>query len=1600
MAEDIDNIINVTDVASKGVVFDTPPVALAPNIMTNVRNVRFKAGAIRKMEGELLLTDLELDDNIPTNDYKLGAVQYFAVWEEPSISPTQCYYITVRDFVLESSGATVGQKVFIQNAIKSTDSGYLRRDITPPIGTQLETTSNLTATQTTVGSTTLTVSPNNAGIVVGYYVEAVGVPEGARVTNINGTTITIDKKTDSSITAGTDIAFKLYSGFAVTTTGWGHTLFGGGFAFILNNGIDRPHHIKLDPEASAITDIELLALPGWDSYFGHSEPVKDVWNDDPDFVPVFALGQELDFSLNTLYVRKTRGTTTTVLVPEAGNPAGSNAPLANPNNFDITTSTQAQVASGATTITIPYSVTNPQSSSPIVKVGDYVFLRDQLGIPKNTIVTKIDIVSSTSPSTITISNATTEIIPNSEPIRFITPPGRDYGYKIPNNFVPGAYPGDSAWVSPTFEGQGNLKVPRPDFYQVYYDEDTGVTLVSIGGLEKDDEISIQIRTRNIIRVSCGIIESFGNLIVAGNLKTTDATNTTKVLRRQPGVIRVSDVAATDSFPTNWNPFAGSASTADEFTLSETSVVKDMKTLQSNFYIYSTEGIHQLRLTGNTNLPVSFTSVTETYGALSTKSVAEYDGRHFVVGKNDIYSFTGNPADIKSLCDNRTRLYFYNNLNPSYLDKTFVLANHRLNEIWINYPTVQSTTGACNEALIYNYRDNTWTIRDLNNVKAGDIGPVVGGGLPEATLALNNGNSGNNLDTGNAGYTNIGHVQVQTTILASVPSPSASQIYAAPRGHGDIKVRFDFEIKDTYTTDTRSARQWQKFTWTADASTGGSGSPYRSSGIYESVEYGLTWVLYIQNGGPFGIASIGITLTTGLTTLADILDDIVYKINNQVAAPSNHPTYYGGGSMKQNYFALRIDNHLYLEAKSTGPRDTFPTTSTGSASIPANGVFFYIVNFNYQGNSYGYRQGIPQINRTNAGTLIGANFPVPNSIVEEDIWGNSAPGTTVSGKPETTLTIVLNKPYPHGNPDTPATVSYPLHFDGLLNPTTFKRKITYFFNQYYPENGYTAIGNLTQGGLAPASGFSGIYILANDSGKVSSTSAVIQGRDSSILPISEWKFTNNHNGFPAATTDTITINFSLGESLTTPVTNIVWNPEIDTTTTFVSNTSDARDITNYIVGQYNASFGGINQPRKYFTPAVVFTGSSGRITWTRVDEGANVDPISWTITPGTARDNYIPYSVSQSGHTLIASSTPDLILTNTGADKAYATLTRATLKIINNGVSTTVLDKRYGEGPGRLALEPLSGINGAGENPYGSTNATTDAEYLALYYDTSVGTSGASILPNGVSVPLKDILLDVITALSPYSDKLSIEPDDSLNPTSVVVKPLEYSSSTNYVESFTVSTGAEATVAKASSEFNTSGSAYREGATNAGTSSTLASTSTVNTTLSNIRPWSTNEVNDLKKFPIFAQNEGTSNRLRVADLGFDFAGTKYVSFFERDQLSITTTFNTETVNSMVLWADGASKEDVTNKPLRATLHIRARGTNASGTESLLTSTDTNDAKLITNSFIVATDYKVDARVQGRFINYRIDDAALDYTAANDREWHVSGLQLETLRGGTR
>ena len=258
------------------------------------------------------------------------------------------------------------------------------------------------------------------------------------------------------------------------------------------------------------------------------------------------------------------------------------------------------------------------------------------------------------------------------------------------------------------------------------------------GAEPGDTIEIAIQERPDITVTAGVVRAYGSLLVAGNLREVSGNT---IVRHLPGVVRTSDVAAPGNIPANWNPFRNGANTADEFTLSSTGIVQDMVELQGNLYVYTNNSIHSIQQTGG-NIPFGIRPVTDSYGAQTMHSVLEFDGKHFVVGSNDIYLFGGHPGSIQSIADGRVRQYFFNDLDPAYQQDLFVLRNQRFDEIWIYYrsrnPLVTDPAGN-DTALIWNYRENTWTIRRQSNVRSGDIAPqhdIVTGALnPNVLLPI-------------------------------------------------------------------------------------------------------------------------------------------------------------------------------------------------------------------------------------------------------------------------------------------------------------------------------------------------------------------------------------------------------------------------------------------------------------------------------------------------------------------------------------------------------------------------------------------------------------------------------------------------------------------------------------------------------------------------------------------------------------------------------------------------------------------------------------------------------------------------------------------------
>ena len=254
------------------------------------------------------------------------------------------------------------------------------------------------------------------------------------------------------------------------------------------------------------------------------------------------------------------------------------------------------------------------------------------------------------------------------------------------------------------------------------------------GVLAGDSVTIRIRTEPIIQVRAGVIRTYGDLLIAGNLtemtRPTDTQGnpqTVREVRNLPGVIRTSDVAAPGSVPANWNPFSTGVNTADEITLSSTGIIQDMVELQGIMYVYTNESIHSVQNTGNPTVPFNIRPVSRGWGAQTIDAVQEFDGKHVVIGTNDIYVFAGHPGSISSIADARVREFFFNDLSPTHEQNLFTLLYRRRDEIWINYPSRASTDGQCDKTLIWNYRDNTWTLRQQSTFWNGVVSPVQADG---------------------------------------------------------------------------------------------------------------------------------------------------------------------------------------------------------------------------------------------------------------------------------------------------------------------------------------------------------------------------------------------------------------------------------------------------------------------------------------------------------------------------------------------------------------------------------------------------------------------------------------------------------------------------------------------------------------------------------------------------------------------------------------------------------------------------------------------------------------------------------------------------------
>jgi hypothetical protein len=88
--------------------------------------------------------------------------------------------------------------------------------------------------------------------------------------------------------------------------------------------------------------------------------------------------------------------------------------------------------------------------------------------------------------------------------------------------------------------------------------------------------------------------------------------------------------------------------------------------------------------------------------LSSQSVIEYDGVYYWCGVDRFLLYNG---VVKEIPNSFNQNYFFDNLNYAQREKVWVTKVPRFGEIWWFYPSGNATE--CNNAVIYNTRENVW-----------------------------------------------------------------------------------------------------------------------------------------------------------------------------------------------------------------------------------------------------------------------------------------------------------------------------------------------------------------------------------------------------------------------------------------------------------------------------------------------------------------------------------------------------------------------------------------------------------------------------------------------------------------------------------------------------------------------------------------------------------------------------------------------------------------------------------------------------------------------------------------------------------------------------
>lgn len=211
-----------------------------------------------------------------------------------------------------------------------------------------------------------------------------------------------------------------------------------------------------------------------------------------------------------------------------------------------------------------------------------------------------------------------------------------------------------------------------------------------------------------------------------------ALDITKGADRYPTLVKWSHPADPGAVPISWNE-ADPTKDAGEYPLSETpGYVVDCCTLRDTNIIYKTDSVWGMQLVGGEYI-FRFYKIFGDFGVPGRDCVVEHTaGNHFVFTGTDLIVHDGQTA--KSVASHKVKSML-RSFSVSQLRTAFVTLNPTAKEVMCCFRLASDNVFAADTAIVYNWEDNTTSIRELDDLRfasCGRVDPPVTGVVTWAT----------------------------------------------------------------------------------------------------------------------------------------------------------------------------------------------------------------------------------------------------------------------------------------------------------------------------------------------------------------------------------------------------------------------------------------------------------------------------------------------------------------------------------------------------------------------------------------------------------------------------------------------------------------------------------------------------------------------------------------------------------------------------------------------------------------------------------------------------------------------------------------------------